>query len=66
VSDGRSRTYRHSEKSDGVSPANIANLFLNHVTKKIRPSQNQSDSKKKSDSRTGIRLRIRPYMESAL
>jgi hypothetical protein len=28
-------TYSHSQKSDGVSPTNISNLFLYHLTKKI-------------------------------
>jgi hypothetical protein len=31
------RTFRHSQKSDGVSPTNTSNLLLNLVTKKIRP-----------------------------
>ncbi len=52
------RTFRHSQKSDRVSPTNTSNLLLNLVTKKIGPKQNKSHLR--SDLGQGVGLPKRP------
>jgi hypothetical protein len=57
----RARTYRQSQKSDGVSPAFISNLLLNQVTKKSDLNKTNPTPTNKSDSKS-----INPTQEQGI